>query len=162
MLTETQSTDASTRITNRSSNNNNNNRRSSNTNISNLKIWQQNVNKSQACQHDLISSGRLAKEGVDVIALQEPAINNFGGTVTARDWTVIYPITHGSEPSKTRSIILIRSSIITDCWSQIEMDTGDVTAVLLKGSWGTLAIFNAYIDCTHERTIEELARASRS
>ena len=132
------------------------------TNISNLKIWQQNVNKLQACQHDLISSGRLAKEGVDVIALQEPAINNFGGTVTARDWTVIYPATHGSEPSKTRSLLLIRSSIVTDCWSQIEMDTGDVTAVLLTGSWGMLAIFNAYIDCTHERTIEDLAKATRS
>ena len=157
MLTETQSSGAST------NNNSSNDINQGNTiNISNLKIWQQNVNKSQACQHDLISSGRLAKEGVDMIAIQEPAINSFGGTVTARDWTVIYPVTHGSDPSKTRSLILIRSNIVTDCWSQVEIDTGDVTAVLMKGSWGTIAIFNAYIDCTHERTIEVLAKATKS
>jgi hypothetical protein len=131
MLNETQQSGISTNTNNRSTVNT--------TNINTLMIWQQNVNKSQACQHDLISSSRLTREGVDLIVLQEPAINNFGGTGTAKDWTVIYPITHGSEPSKTCSLILI-------CMNIIEMETGDVTAVLLKGSWGMLAIFNMYSD----------------
>ena len=126
-----------------------------------LKIWQQNVNKSRTCQHDIISSGRLAREGVDIVALQEPAINKFGGTVASREWTSILPSTHSTNPDKTRSLILIRSDIITDCWSQIDIDSGDITAVLLKGNWGTLMIFNAYIDCEHDQAIEELEKATR-
>jgi hypothetical protein len=71
---------------------------------STLTIWQQNVNKSSTCQHDLISSARLAKRGIDIVALQEPAINAFGVTVAARDWIPIYPSTHGAAPHKTRSL----------------------------------------------------------
>lgn len=127
-----------------------------------LKIWQQNINKSQACQHDLISSGRLAREGIDIVALQEPAINHFGGTVTAREWTVLYPPMHGSNPTKTCSIILICTDILTDSWSQIDIHDGDISAILIRGSWGRIAIFNAYIDCMHDRGIEELARATRA
>lgn len=97
-----------------------------------LKIWQQNVNKSRTCQHDLISSGRLAYEGVDIVALQEPKINELGGTVTAREWMVVYPSTHTSDPAKTHSIILIRADIITDNWSQIDINSGDITAVRLR------------------------------
>ncbi|KAH9993609.1 hypothetical protein BJV77DRAFT_944286, partial [Russula vinacea] len=116
-----------------------------------LKIWQQNVNKSRTCQHDLISSGRLAYEGVDIVALQEPKINELGGTVTAREWTVVYPSTHTSDPAKTRSIILIRADIITDNWSQIDINSGDITAVRLRGRWGEIDIYNAYIDCIHDQ-----------
>ena len=127
-----------------------------------LKIWQQNVNKSSTCQHDLISSARLAREGIDIVALQEPYIGNiFGNTVTARDWNIIFPTTHGLESSKTRSIILIRSNIITDHWSQIEVNSGDISAVMLKGNWGTIAIFNAYIDCAHDIALEEMARSTK-
>lgn len=127
-----------------------------------LKIWQQNLNKSSTCQHDLISSGKLAKEGIDIIALQEPHINPFGNTVSARDWTTIFPTTHSKEPAKTRSIILIRSSMVTDTWSQIDIDSEDITAIEIRGDWGKLAIFNTYIDCEHDRALEELARVSKA
>ena len=36
-----------------------------------LKIWQQNLNKSSACQHDLISSGHLYNEKIDIVVLQD-------------------------------------------------------------------------------------------
>ena len=127
-----------------------------------LKIWQQNVNKSRTCQHDLISSGRLAYEGVDIVALQEPKINELRGTVTAREWTVVYPSTHTSDPAKTRSIILIRADIITDNWSQIDINSGDITAVRLRGRWGEIDIYNAYIDCIHDQGLEELAKTTRT
>jgi hypothetical protein len=58
-------------------------------------IWQQNVNKSRVCQHDLISSAKLARKGIDIVALQEPAINNFGATIASRDWITVYSTTHG-------------------------------------------------------------------
>jgi ribonuclease HI len=127
-----------------------------------IKIWQQNVNKSQTCQHDIISSGKLAKEGIDIVALQEPAINYFGGTVTAKDWTVLLPPTHSLDPTKTRSLILVRTNIITDSWSQIDINSGDITAVLLQGTWGRLAIYNAYIDCAHDQGLEILVSATKA
>ena len=78
-----------------------------NRNGNTIKIWQQNVNKSSTCQHNLISSARLAKKGIDIVALQEPSINFYGNTVTTKDWTIVYLSTHIAEPTKTRSIILI-------------------------------------------------------
>ncbi len=73
----------------------------------NINIWQQNVNKSPTCQHDLISSGKLLEAEVNIVALQELAINYFGKTIASRDWIVLYPMTHTDNPAKTRSIILI-------------------------------------------------------
>jgi hypothetical protein len=72
-----------------------------------LNIWQQNVNKSPTCQHDLISSGKLIEAEINIVALQEPSINYYGKTIASRDWIVIYPMTHLENPTITRSIILI-------------------------------------------------------
>jgi endonuclease/exonuclease/phosphatase family metal-dependent hydrolase len=126
-----------------------------------LKIWQQNVNKSRICQHDLVSSARLVREEIDIIALQEPSINHLGNTITSQDWTTIYPTNHAAKPQDTRSIMLIRANILTDNWKQFDMDTGDITAIKIDGVWGTLTIFNAYIDCDHDRSINALETASR-
>jgi ribonuclease HI len=121
-----------------------------------ITIWQQNVNKSSTCQHDLISSARLAKRGIDIIALQEPAINVFGVMVAARDWIPIYPSTHGAAPHKTRSIILLRSNILTDQWKQIDFPSSDVTVIQLSGERGSMLIFNIYNDCNKNDTIHLL------
>jgi hypothetical protein len=43
--------------------------------MGNIKIWQQNVNKSRACQHNLLSNNFLASDQINIIALQEPAID---------------------------------------------------------------------------------------
>lgn len=66
-----------------------------------LAIWQQNLNKSPACQHSLISSGRLAKYNIDIIALQEPSINFLSKTIASRDWIPLYPSTHDKHPEKS-------------------------------------------------------------
>jgi len=70
-----------------------------------LTIWQQNVNKSPSCQHNLISSNHLANMGVGLIALQELAINPFNLTITTKDWTPIYPTPHGDTTNRTRAIV---------------------------------------------------------
>ena len=119
-------------------------------------IWQQNVNKSPTCQHDLISSATLAKRGIDLVALQEPAINNFGFTVAARDWMPIYPSTHGSNPHKTRSLFLIRCNILTDKWKQIDFPSGDVTVIQITGNRGNTIIYNIYNDCNKNDTVHQL------
>jgi hypothetical protein len=123
---------------------------------STLTIWQQNVNKSSTCQHDLISSARLAKRGIDIVALQEPAINAFGVTVAARDWIPIYPSTHGAAPHKTRSLFLLRNNILTDQWKQIDFPSSDVTVIQLSGKRGSTYIFNIYNDCDKNDTIHQI------
>ena len=121
-----------------------------------INIWQQNVNRSHTCQHALISSAALARRGIDIVALQEPPISSFGTTIAAREWTPIYPTTHSTEPSKTRSLILIRSNILTDQWNQVDYPSGDVTIVSIRGTWGELTIFNIYNDCEKNDTITQL------
>jgi hypothetical protein len=138
-----------------------NNSRNTNRDNNNIIIWQQNVNKSRTCQHDLISSARLIEKQVDVIALQEPAISDFAVTIASKDWRVIYPSTHAKDPLKTRSVILIRSDIHTNSWSQEEFDSGDVTVIKLKGAWGTLTMLNIYNDCVHDVTIEKVKSFQR-
>ena len=125
-------------------------------------IWQQNVNKSPTCQHDLFSNASLAKRGIDLVALQEPAINRFGASVAARDWTPIYPSTHGDNPHKTRSLLLIRSNILTDKWKQIDFPSGDVTVIHISGSQSNITIFNVYNDCNSNDTIHQLESFNHS
>jgi hypothetical protein len=127
----------------------------------NIKIWQHNLNKSRTCQHDLISSGKLAKWQIDITAFQEPAINGFGQTVASKDWKTIYPSTHAKNPEKTRSVILIRDNLLTDGWEQLEFPSGDVTAVRIKGKWGKLTLFNIYNDCKHDDTLDLLTEYHR-
>ena len=121
-----------------------------------IEIWQQNVNRSRTCQHALISSAALARRGIDIVALQEPAINNFGVTIATREWTPVYPSTHSANPSKTRSLLLIRSNLLTDQWKQIDFPSGDVTIVNVRGDWGEMDIYNIYNDCEKNDTIHQL------
>ena len=121
-----------------------------------LSIWQQNVNRSSTCQHDLISSAALARRGIDIVALQEPAITNFGTTIASRDWVTVYPSTHSSDPNKTCSLLLIRNNILTEQWKQVDFPSGDVTIVQLGGNWGELTLFNIYNDCENNDTINQL------
>ena len=127
-----------------------------NNNINNnlITIWQQNVNKSKICQHDLISSARLPKQHIDIVALQEPSISDLAVTIANKDWRVIYPTTHAKDPAKTRTVILLRADILTNNWTQIDIGTGDATIVRIKGEWGMLTLFNIYNDCEHDNTIE--------
>ena len=123
-----------------------------------LTIWQQNVNKSPSCQHNLLSNNHLANMGIDIIALQEPAINPFNLTIAARDWLPIYPTTHSDSSIRSRAITLIRSNISTDNWTQLDFPSGDVTIIQIKGIWGKVTIFNIYNDCNNNDTIKLLTR----
>jgi hypothetical protein len=69
---------------------------------------------------------------------------------------VIYPLTHAKDPFKTRSVILIHANTLTNNWSQIDIDSGDITIVKISGAWGKLTIFNIYNNCDHDNTIDLL------
>ena len=127
-----------------------------------ISIWQQNVNRSRTCQHDLISSAALARRGIDIVALQEPAITNFGTSIASRDWVPVYPTTHNSDPNKTRSILLIRNNILTEQWKQVDFPSGDVTVIQLSGRWGEMTLFNIYNDGEKNDTVHQLEAFTRT
>jgi hypothetical protein len=52
--------------------------------------------------------------------------------------------------------MLIRASIKTDSWRQLDFPSGDVTIVQLKGEWGKLTVVNVYNDCHNDETIQLL------
>jgi ribonuclease HI len=126
-------------------------------NCANINIWQQNVNKSPTSQHDLISSKYLIDSGANIVALQEPATNFLNMTIATKDWIPVYPSTHNTQPKKSRSIILIKASLTSDSWQQLDFPSGDVTIIQVKGVWGKLSIFNIYNDCEHDNTINILS-----
>ena len=126
-----------------------------------LAIWQQNLNRSPTCQHGLISSGRLAKHNIDIIALQEPSINFLNKTIASCNWILIYLSTHKKHLEKTCSVTLVRGNILTESWEQLDFPSGDVTAIWIKESWGTLTIFNIYNNCEHNKTINVLTNYHR-
>ena len=123
-----------------------------------LSIWQQNVNKSPTCQHDLVSNNELALMKIDILALQEPAINAFNCSIASKDWTPVYPTAHKDAPSKTRSLLLVRSQVSTDTWNQIDFPSSDVTVIQLNGNWGKLTLFNIYNDGNNNETISLLTK----
>src|SRR6266404_2210656 len=122
----------------------------------NIKIWQQNVNKSKMCQLDLIGSSKMIEEEIDIIALQEPYISPHHYTAAARHWVTVYLTPHTTDPGKTRSVILLQSNISSDNWEQTDFHSGDVMAIQIRGKWGKLVIFNIYNDCMHNDTIKML------
>ena len=123
----------------------------------NIIIWQQNTNKSPTCQHDLISSKFLISTGANIIALQEPAINQFNKTIATKDWIPLYPSTHNEHPEQTRSVILISAALTSDSWQQLDFPSGDVTVIQVKDTWGKLTLFNIYNDGQHNDTINLLS-----
>ena len=82
-----------------------------------ISIWQQNVNKSPACQHDIVSNKRLVIKGINIVALQEPVLSKSGLIIASRDWITIYPSDHTNNPQKTRSIMLIRADTSSKSWN---------------------------------------------
>jgi len=96
--------------------------------------------------------------GIDVVALQEPAINAFNLTTASRDWITIYPTTHANAPDKTRSITLISSQISTDNWNQLDFPSRDVMATQFMGDWGKLTLLNVYNKGNSNTTISMLTK----
>ena len=66
-------------------------------------------NLSRVAQEDLINSG--IHKDYDILALQEPYIDVFGNTKATRNWRVLYPTSHLSDPMPLRAVMLVSSEI---------------------------------------------------
>jgi len=126
-----------------------------------ISIWQQNVNKSPTCQHDLLSGNLLTDMDISIVALQEPPVNFLNLTVASRNWTPVYPSTHLTSPDKTRSLTLISAALSSESWEQVMYPLGDVTIVSMKANSGKIFIVNIYNDGNSNETISQLTEFHR-
>ena len=119
-----------------------------------LRIWQQNLNKSLTAQLHLLNTA--SPKDWDILLLQEPW---FGNTVTraTHSWRVLYPdIYYENKTSNLQSIILINTNISTDCYEQIQLRSTDVTGMRIVTGAGPVTVLNVYNDCNHNATVEEV------
>ena len=118
-------------------------------------VWQQNLNKSQVAQEDLINCS--IHKDYDILALQEPYIDAFGNMKATRNWRVLYPTSHLSDPMPLWAVMLVSSNLNTNEWVQIQIpNTQDLLAIQLTGDFGSLMVFNVYNDCHNSDTIDRL------
>jgi len=122
-----------------------------------LKIWQQNVNRSLIAQLDVLESAN--PKDYDLIFLQEPYMDHLGATRASTYWAVIYPPRHRDAPGRSR--ILVNKRLSTSAWTQINVQSFDITAIQLNVNEGTLHAYNIYNDCKHNDSLTTLAEHLR-
>lgn len=124
-----------------------------------LRIWQQNVNKSLNAQLALLHE--VTPNDVDLIFLQEPHIDHNKLTRALPAWHVIYPRRHHDYAEKTRSIILVNRRLATNTWTDIEIQSPDITGLTLTLEHGIFHFFNMYLDGDDNRSLVTLTRTCR-
>ena len=126
-----------------------------------LRIWQQNLNKSDKAHYDLINTP--LHKSWDILALQEPYIDALGNTKANSWWHVIYPMPHLANNTIDRSVLLINTALDVNRWAQIPVeDSNDVSAIQLHTPKGRITIFNLYVDCNHSEALAATCRTIRS
>jgi len=126
------------------------------TQLAQLRIWQQNLNNSHITLHSL-TNNNIANDW-DIVALQEPPVDKLGNTKANFRWRVVYPTHKLAKGGKPRAVTFVNSKISTNCWEQIDFPSADVVVLRIKTTEGTCTITNIYNDCTHDRILEELER----
>ena len=119
-----------------------------------LRIWQQNLNKSLIAQQHLLNTA--SPQDWDILILQEPW---FGKTVTraTQYWRVLYPdVYFEDKTANLRSIILVNTNLPTDCYEQLQFRSTDVTGVRVKTDAGPVTVINVYNNCNHNEAVDEV------
>src|SRR6266481_82168 len=120
-----------------------------------LRLWQQNLNKSDKAHFNLINS--LVHNDWDLLLLQEPYIDTFGNMKANSKWHTIYPSLHLTDNATNRSVILVNVALDTNSWTQLPFEgSNDVMVLQFSLPQGHLTIFNIYNDCIHSDTLSKL------
>ncbi|PPQ81181.1 hypothetical protein CVT24_009472 [Panaeolus cyanescens] len=114
----------------------------------NLKIWQQNLNKSLTAQLEMLH--KVDPKVYDIVLVQEPHIDFLGNTRANAGWRVVYPTGHRDNPRLTRAVTFISSTISTSDWTPETIASQDVVLTRLKASTQTINVYNIYNDCKHD------------
>ena len=110
---------------------------------SRVKIWQQNLAKSNIAQQGLINTAN--PDDWDILAIQEPWIDHLGKTRANPKWSVVYPTCKGKDNlPPPRSVLLINTKIPSESITQIPINSNDITAIKIQTQHHTLTIINIY------------------
>lgn len=124
--------------------------------LSQLCIWQQNLNKSLAAQLTLLNGPIVAQW--DVVVIQEPTIDHRLCLTKANShWRVVYPTHKFTLDATPRAVMLVNTKISTNNWEQIPFPSKDIVIVKFRSAQGACTLINIYNDGTHNRTITELS-----
>ncbi|KAF8870225.1 hypothetical protein BD779DRAFT_1455807, partial [Infundibulicybe gibba] len=109
-----------------------------------LRIWQQNINKSNDGTQDLLQKLGEEDDAFDIVAIQEPYIDHWGNTRANQSWRTFRPTGYRDKPNETRAVILVNSKIDTNTYATIPINSQDIVGIQLQGEFGTMRIINIY------------------
>jgi ribonuclease HI len=122
-----------------------------------IRILQINLNKSEKAHLDILNV--KVSQLYDIMLIQEPYATAFQGIRTPTNFRPVFPSNRFQSEDSIRSVIWVNRKIDTKNWLILDIPgTSDITAIQLKGPYGTLSIFNIYNDCTHSRNETTLRR----
>jgi len=102
---------------------------------------------------------QAAPNNYDVICIQEPYFDRLGLTRATAGWYVVYPTKHRKEEeSRTCSVILVNRRMATRTWTQIKVDSVDISAIKISNENTTISIYNIYNDCTNDESTGAMAK----
>ncbi|KAG2029193.1 hypothetical protein BDR03DRAFT_807958, partial [Suillus americanus] len=123
-------------------------------NRADLKIWQQNLRKSQGAWEHLLRN--LDPDLYDIACIQEPYLNPVkfaNASNLGRYWDVIYPTNHHASPDRTQTIILINKRLSKTKWRAINVNSPNIMAIELSGLFGRVRIYNVHNPCDHDNVL---------
>ena len=86
--------------------------------LTQLRIWQQNLNKSITAQYDLLH--HALPTNYDISALQEPYVGTLKNTRATQHWRVHYPTVRDRDTSgRTRATLLVNNQLT---WRPLSVD----------------------------------------
>lgn len=124
-----------------------------------LRIWQQNVDKANTAQQDLLQS--IHRYHADIVCVQEPVVHFSTATVINYRWTLVWPPTHTKEGARSRSLILVNENIPSNSWNIISIPSPDVIAIRYDSTDAYIEIFNIYNDQDHDEAIKAVQQYMR-
>ncbi|KAF8835401.1 hypothetical protein BDN67DRAFT_913098, partial [Paxillus ammoniavirescens] len=117
-----------------------------------LRILQQNLNGSDRAQHSLLNGPGTTQW--DILALQEPHINNMMNTASTGSFRAVYTTGRYTNPTvRPCTVTMICTSLDTNHWAQIPFPSSDVVIVQLTGLFRRCTIFNIYNEGDSQRTL---------
>ena len=117
-----------------------------------LRILQINLNKSEKAHLNIINE--KVSKNYDLMLIQEPYTTTFNAIRTPTNFRPVFPAhrLQNQNDEQIQSVIWVNKSLNTGNWISLDIPgTSDITAIQLKGPYGSLSIFNIYNDCTHSR-----------
>ncbi|KAG2058097.1 hypothetical protein BDR06DRAFT_839300, partial [Suillus hirtellus] len=80
----------------------------------------------------------------DIVAIQEPTIDNKGNTRATPDWHVVYPTQRFTHSKCSRAVMLVNKCLNTNSWRQLPFPSADIVVIQFSSVVSSLTIFNIY------------------